>query len=155
MSTAHPDRKVVCVNRKARHDYDLVDSFEAGLVLTGPEVKALREGKGNLVDAYVMIRQERPQLLNFEISAYTFDQTGTANPRRTRGLLLHRNEIRKLIARTREKGLTLVPLQVYFRGPWAKVEVALGRGRRKADKRQALRAKADRRQTDRDLQRRR
>ena len=146
---ADDDRKTVCVNRKARFDYEIVDRIEAGLVLTGAEVKALREGKGNLVDAYVMVRDGRAQVLNFEISRYTHDHAEASAPRRTRGLLLKAQEIRRLQARVREKGLTLVVLSVYFRGPWAKLEVALARGRKKSDKRETLR----RREAQRDMDR--
>ncbi|MBM3984354.1 MAG: SsrA-binding protein SmpB [Planctomycetes bacterium] len=141
--------RTVCVNRKARFDYEILDRVEAGLVLSGSEVKALREGKGNLVDAYVMVRDGRAQVLNLEISRYTHDHLCTLAPRRVRGLLLHQREIRKLEARVREKGLTLVPLSVYFKGPWAKLEVALARGKRKSDKRESLKRREDQREMDR------
>ena len=149
--SAKPDDKprTVCINRKARFDYEILDRIEAGLVLAGSEVKALREGKGNLVDAYVMVRNGKAEVINFEISRYTHDHVSTLLPRRTRGLLLHEREIRKLEARVQEKGLTLVPLSVYFHGPWAKLEVALARGRRKSDKREVLRRKEDQRDMDR------
>ncbi len=139
----------VCVNRKARFDYEILDRVEAGLVLSGSEVKALREGKGNLVDAYVMVRDGRAQVLNLEISRYTHDHVAALAPRRVRGLLLHQREIRRLEARVREKGLTLVPLSVYFKGPWAKLEVALARGKRKSDKRETLKRREDQREMDR------
>lgn len=141
--------RTVALNRKARFDYEVVDRFEAGLVLAGSEVKALREGKGNLVDAYVLVRNGRAQVLNLEIGRYTHDHLGDLAPRRTRQLLLHEREIRRLEARVREKGLTLVPLAVYFKGPWAKLEVALARGRRKADKRENLKKREAQRDIDR------
>lgn len=141
--------RTVALNRKARFDYEVVDRFEAGLVLAGSEVKALREGKGNLVDAYVLVRNGRAQVLNLEIGRYTHDHLGDLPPRRTRQLLLHQREIRRLEARVREKGLTLVPLAVYFKGPWAKLEVALARGRRKADKRENIRKREAQRDIDR------
>ena len=154
-SPAQRATKTVCVHRKARFDYDILDRFEAGMVLSGPEVKALREGKGNLVDAYVKLDAGRPPVLvNFEISPYTFDQTGRSSPRRERVLLMKRIEIERLAMRLRESGLTLVPLQVYFRGPWAKVEVAIAKGRKKADQRQALRAREDDRAIQQALRRR-
>lgn len=140
--------KVVCVNRKARYDYEVLDTVEAGLVLKGSEAKALREGKGNLVDAYALLAADGPILHGFEISCYSHDNAGEISSRRTRGLLLHAAEIRRLKARMREKGLTLVPLRVYFKGAWAKVELGLARGRRKSDKRQQLRAKAAQRDVD-------
>ena len=144
------DRRTVCVNRRARFDYELIDRIEAGLVLTGAETKALREGKGNLVDAYVLVRDGRAQVLNLEISRYSHDhQEAATPPRRTRGLLLKAQEIRRLQARVREKGLTLVPVSVYFKGPWAKLEVALARGKRKGDKRESLRRKEDQREMER------
>lgn len=146
---AKPRDTTVCVNRKARHDYEIDDSFEAGLVLAGSEAKALREGKGNLVDAYVMLRQGRPVLHNLEISRYSHDTVGELPTRRQRDLLLNKAEIRKLAARLRERGLTLIPLSIYFKGPWAKLEVGVAKGRRKADKRQALRQ----READRDIER--
>ena len=141
--------RTVCVNRKARFDYEILDHVEAGLVLAGSEVKALREGKGNLVDAYVMVRDGRAHVLNLEISRYTHDHVSALAPRRVRSLLLHEREIRRLEARVREKGLTLVPLSVYFKGPWAKLEVALARGKRKSDKRETIRRREDQREMDR------
>ena len=150
MAHAEKDRRTVCINRRARFDFELLDRIEAGLVLTGAETKALREGKGNLVDAYVLVRGGRAQVLNLEISRYSHDhQEAATPPRRTRGLLLKAQEIRRLEARVREKGLTLVPVSIYFSGPWAKLEVALARGKKKADKRETLRRKEDQREMDR------
>lgn len=149
-----PKDRTVCVNRKARHDYEILDRFEAGLVLVGSEAKALREGQGNLVDAYVMIRDGRPVLHNLEISRYSHDTHGDLPTRRQRGLLLNKAEIRKLGGRLREQGLALIPLSIYFKGPWAKLELGLAKGRRKADKRQALRKKAADRDVERALRRR-
>jgi SsrA-binding protein len=148
-----PGQNVVCVNRKARYDYEVIDTCEAGLVLKGSEAKALREGKGNLVDAYALLHLEGPMLHGLEISCYSHDNEGDLPARRSRGLLLHAAEIRKLRTRMRERGLALIPLQLYFKGPWAKVELALARGRRKTDKRQALRAKAEQRDVDRAYRR--
>lgn len=145
----------VCRNRKARHDYEILEKIEAGLILRGSEVKALREGKGNLVDAYVSFDDEKPVLLKFEISRYTHDQVGELAPRRPRGLLLKKSEARKLKVRLRERGLTLVPLSVYFSGPWAKVEIGLARGKARKDKRQALKLREAEREMDREAKRRR
>lgn len=145
----------VCVNRKARHDYEILDRVEAGMVLRGSEVKALREGKGNLVDAYVSFDEERPVLLKFEISQYSHDRSNEHNPRRPRELLLKKAEARKLRARLREKGLTMVPLKVYFSGPWAKIELGVARGKAKGDKRQALKRREAEREMDRAARRRR
>jgi len=148
-------RKTVCVHRRARFDYEIVSTLEAGLVLQGAEVKALREGKGNLVDAWVQLRDGVPVLHNLEISPYSHDTARGSEGRRSRTLLLHADEIRKLDQRLREKGLTLVPLEIYFHGPWAKAEIGVCRGRRKADKRQLLMRREAQRDIDREAHRRR
>jgi SsrA-binding protein len=148
------DHKTVCRNRKAHHEYEIDATIEAGIVLRGGEVKALREGKGNLVDAYARIHQGRVSIVDFEISVYSNDQTGTETPRRSRPLLLHAAEIKRLLSRLREPGATLIPLSVYFKGPWAKVELGLAKGRRKHDKRQALRQREAQREMDRQRRRR-
>ena len=149
-------KRSVCLNRRARHDYDVLQRLEAGLVLRGSEVKALREGKGNLADAYVSLRGGRPILHNLEISPYSHDTSERdGETRRNLGLLLKAVEIRKLEQTLREKGLTLVPLEIYFHGPWAKVEVGVCRGRRKADKREKLKSREAQRDIDRALRRRR
>jgi len=153
-STKAPGRQNVCVNRRARYDFELIETLEAGVALVGSEVKALREGKGNLVDAYVRLRDGRATLVNFEISPYSHDHLREAQPRRSRVLLLHRAQIGKLDARVREKGLVLVPLAVYFKGPWAKIEIALARPRRKYDKREVLKRKEAQREMDRAVRRR-
>ena len=149
-----PTLRTVCVHRKARFDYEIVERVELGLVLLGAEVKALREGKGNLTDAYVAFRRGHPTLINLEISAYSHDRSGQHVPRRPRALLAKAAEARRLEARCKEKGLTLVPLSVYFKGPWAKVEVALARGKSKGDKRQVLKKREAMRDIDRDVRRR-
>jgi SsrA-binding protein len=149
-----PENKTVCLNRRARFDYEILDRFEMGMALAGSEVKALREGKGNLADSYVDLRDGRLLLVNMEISPYSHDHSGTLATRRSRPLLMHAAEIRRLATRTREKGLTLVPLSVYFKGPWAKLEVALARGKRKGDKRQAIRKREAQRDIDRARRRR-
>ncbi len=148
-------RRSVCVNRRARHNYDVLQKMEAGLILRGAEVKALREGKGNLVDAYVSLRDGKPVLHNLEISPYSHD-TGPRDgeTKRSLGLLMKAAEIRKLVQTLREKGLTLVPLEIYFHGAWAKVEVGVCRGRRKADKREKLKSQEAKRDIDRALRRR-
>ena len=146
---------VVCVQRRARHDYEIVDKIEMGLILAGSEVKALREGKGNLTDAYVMCRDGRPVIINFEISPYSHDRSSELETRRPRKLLLNASEIRRIQARAHEKGLSLVPLSIYFKGSWAKVEVGLGRGRRQRDKRQEIRKREAQRDIDRESRRRR
>jgi SsrA-binding protein len=131
-------RKIVAQNRKARHEYAIEDVFEAGLVLMGTEVKSLREGRASLVDAYGRVRGSEIWLEGLHIPEYTQGTWTNHEPRRTRKLLLHRKEIDRLIAKTKESGLTLVPLSLYFLDGKAKVEIALARGKRTYDKRQTL-----------------
>jgi SsrA-binding protein len=129
---------VIASNRKARHDYSIVDTYEAGLVLTGTEVKSLRAGRASLVDGFATIRDGEVWLQGVHIPEYAQGTWTNHEPRRQRKLLLHRAEIERLIGRTRESGLTLVPLQLYFRDGKVKVELALARGKRSYDKRQDL-----------------
>jgi SsrA-binding protein len=152
---AAPAHKTVCLNRRARFDYELIEKVEAGISLLGAEAKALREGRGNLTDAYVSLERGRPVVFGLEIAPYSHDATRDRDPRRTRQLLLKAAEIRKLAGRIQEKGLTLVPLSIYFKGPWAKLELALARSKRKGDKREALRRREAERDIQRDLRRRR
>lgn len=143
--------KIVCRNKKAFHDYSIESTLEAGMVLSGPEVKSLRAGKANLRDGYVQINERgEAMLINVHISFYTFATHNPNEPLRSRKLLLHKREISKLIGKLREKGLALIPLKIYFneRGK-AKVELGLARGKREYDKRAALKEK----QSDREIQR--
>lgn len=142
-------RKVVASNRKARHDYAILDTYEAGLALTGTEVKSLRAGRASLVDAFAQESGSEIYLHGMHIPEYERGTWTNHEPRRTRKLLLKRMEIDKLIGKLRESGLTLVPLQVYFSDGWAKVELGLARGKRAYDKRQDL-AKRD---AQREIQR--
>ena len=140
---------VIATNRRARFDYEILESFEAGIALLGPEVKSLRAGRANLGDAYAVVRKGQAWLLHLHISPY--EQAGRANPepRRDRLLLLHRREIRRLAGQLAERGLTLVPLRLYWKNGRAKVELGLARGKRRHDKRESIR----RRETDRELAR--
>ena len=147
-------RKLIAQNKKARHDYHLEDVFEAGLVLTGTEVKSLRAGRASLVDAYARIKDGEVWLEGAHISEYTEGSWTNHEPRRPRKLLLHRAEIAKLISKTKESGLTLVPLSMYFKDGKAKVEIALARGKRAYDKRQTLAARDAAREIDRAAGRR-
>jgi SsrA-binding protein len=142
-------RKVVASNRKARHDYAILDTYEAGMVLTGTEVKSLRAGRATLVDAFAQERNGEIFLHNLHIPEYAQGTWTNHEPRRTRKLLLNRVEINKLLGKVRESGLTLVPLQVYFSDGWAKVEIGLAKGKKSYDKRQDL-AKRD---ADREIAR--
>ena len=144
-------RKVVASNRKARHDYHIDDVVEAGLVLTGTEVKALRAGRASLVDGFVSIDDGEAWLQSVHIPEYSQGTWTNHAPRRKRKLLMHRTEIDKLEAALREKGHTIVPLQLYFSDGRAKVEIALARGKKEYDKRHALRERQDRREAERAM----
>jgi SsrA-binding protein len=131
-------RKMIAQNRKARHDFHVEDVYEAGIVLTGTEVKSLRAGRASLVDGYAVIKDGEAWLMGVHIPEYTEGTWTNHEPRRPRKLLLHRLEIERLIGKTKESGLTLVPLRLYFKDGKAKVEIGLARGKRQHDKRQAL-----------------
>ncbi|MGH3938715.1 MAG: SsrA-binding protein SmpB [Pseudonocardiaceae bacterium] len=133
---------MITSNRKARHDYAIVDTYEAGIVLVGTEVKSLRAGRASLVDAFASVEDGEVWLRNVHIPEYTEGSWTNHEPRRTRKLLLHRKEIERLIGKTRESGLSLVPLSMYFADGKVKVELALARGKRTYDKRADL-AKRD------------
>jgi len=143
--------KVVASNRKARHDYHILDTFEAGLVLTGTEVKSLRQGRASLVDGYAFIENGEAWLDAVHIPEYGEGSWTNHSPRRKRKLLLHKQEIEKLWHKTREGGYTLVPLQLYFQDGRAKVELALAKGKKDYDKRHALREKQDKREAERAM----
>jgi SsrA-binding protein len=147
-------RKLIAQNRKARHDYTIEDVYEAGMVLQGTEVKSLREGRASLVDAYATVRDGEVWLENLHIPEYTQGTWTNHEPRRRRKLLLHRQEIAKLVGKTKESGLTLVPLSLYFKDGKAKVEIALARGKRSYDKRQSLAARDAQREMQRAAGRR-
>jgi len=135
-------QKVIVSNRKARHDYAILDTYEAGIMLQGTEVKSLRLGRASLADAFATVDDGEIFLRNLHIPEYTQGSWTNHEPRRTRKLLLHKSEIERLIGKTREGGLTLVPLRMYFSDGKVKVELALARGKRSYDKRQDL-AKRD------------
>ena len=131
-------RKIVAQNKKARHDYTIDDVYEAGIVLTGTEVKSLRQGRCSLTDGFADVRDGEVWLVGVHIPEYTEGTWTNHAPRRVRKLLLHKGEILRLIGKTREGGVSLVPLSLYFSGGRAKVEIALARGRKAHDKRQVL-----------------
>jgi SsrA-binding protein len=148
----HDDpRKIVANNKKARHDYVIEDVVEAGIVLSGTEVKALRMGRASLVDGYASIDRGEAWLENVHIPEYFEGTWNNHAPRRRRKLLLHREEILRLDSKVKEKGHTLVPLSLYFLDGRAKVEIALARGKKEYDKRQALREKQDMREAQRAI----
>jgi len=136
------DEKNITVNRKARHEYSILQTYEAGIVLTGTEVKSLREGKANLVDSYGSIVNGEILLNSAHISEYRLGNINNHDPVRTRKLLLNKSEIRKLIGKVKEKGLTLIPLRLYFKKGKVKVELALAKGKKVYDKRESI-AKRD------------
>ena len=144
-------QKVVASNRKARHDYNILDVYEAGLVLTGPEVKSLRAGRASLIDGFGSIENGEAWLENVHIPEYTQATWNNHPARRRRKMLLHGHEIYKLQGKIKESGLTLVPLSIYFKDGRAKVEIALARGKREYDKRQTLREKQDNREAQRAM----
>ena len=149
-----PGRHLVAQNRKARHDYHIDDTYEAGLVLTGTEVKSLRAGRASLVDGFAEVSDGEMWLLGVHIPEYTQGTWTNHEPRRRRKLLLHRQEIDRLGARVQERGLTLVPLALYFKDGRAKVEIGVGRGKRAYDKRQSIAKREADREAARELGRR-
>jgi SsrA-binding protein len=146
--------KIVARNRRARHDYELLEKVEAGLVLTGTEVKSLRNGKANLEDAYAEVSGGEAWLIGCDIPEYVQANRMNHVPKRPRKLLLHRREIGKLETKTNERGMTLVPLSIYFKKGIAKVELSVAKGRKTFDKREAMKKQDAKREIDRALRRR-
>jgi len=145
--------KIITINRRARHDYFIEESIEAGLVLTGSEVKSLRAGKANLKDSYARIDRGEAWLANAHISEYGPASQFGHEPTRKRKLLLHGKEIDRLAGKTKERGLTLVPLRLYFKNGRAKVELGLGRGKKQYDKRESIKERESGREMDRAMRR--
>ena len=141
--------KIVAQNRKAFHDYSIEETVEAGIVLTGTEVKSLREGKANLKDSYVLIKDGEVLLLNCHISPYTHGNIMNHDPLRTRKLLLHKKEIARIQAKALQKGYSLIPLKIYFKESRAKVEIGLARGKKMYEKRDSIK----KREADREIER--
>jgi len=142
------EKKIVCQNRKARHDYSIDEVYEAGIVLAGSEVKSLREGRASLRDSYARVKKEELFLHNMHITPYPFTHHVNLDPTRTRKLLMHKKEIKRLIGKTEEKGYSLIPLSVYLLRGIIKVELALAKGKRKYDKRHALKEREMKRELD-------
>ena len=150
-----PEDKTVAQNRKARHEYFIVESFEAGLVLSGTEIKSVREGQVNLKDGFARVENGELGLYNVHISPYEKGSYYNKEPLRPRKLLVHKSEIRKLLAKTREKGLTLVPLKIYIKqGRWAKCEIAVAKGKQLHDKRDTAAEKDANREMERAIRNR-
>ncbi|MDW8138183.1 MAG: SsrA-binding protein SmpB [Bacteroidota bacterium] len=150
-----PGQHTVATNRKARHEYEILETLEAGIALVGTEVKALRQGKANIQDAYATIENGEVWLRNMHISPYEFGNRYNHDPLRPRKLLLHKREIMRLYGKTRERGLTLIPLRIYFKRGWAKVELALVRGKRQYDRRAEIAEREAKRELERLLKRHR
>src|SRR5438105_15007062 len=144
-----PGDRTVATNRRARHDYAIEETFEAGMVLTGPEVKSLRAGRASLSDSYARVDGTAVWVENLHIPPYEMADMRRYEAKRPRKLLLHRQEIRRLIGKTAERGLTLVPLKIYFTRGMAKMELGLGRGKRQFEKREATLAREHRREIER------
>lgn len=140
---------IVCQNRKAYHDYHIEEKTEAGIALLGTEVKSLREGKGNLKDSYVLAKDSELFLINCHISPYSHGNITNHEPLRTRKLLLHKKEIERLRGQVAQKSYSLIPLKIYFKGSFAKVEIGLAKGKRQYEKRDAIRKK----EADREIER--
>lgn len=148
-STMAEGIKVIAQNKKARHDYHIEDTFETGIVLTGTEIKSIRTGKANLKDSFARIKQGEVFLHNMHISPYEQGNRYNHDPLRTRKLLLHRKQISKLIGLTKEKGYSLVPLKIYLKNGFAKLDLALGKGKKQYDKRETLKKKDAEREVQR------
>jgi SsrA-binding protein len=144
-------QKIICQNKTARVNYFIEDTYEAGIALVGTEVKALREGRANLRDSYARVNEGEVYLYDVNISTYTFGNRNNHEPLRVRKLLLHKREIRRLYGRSREKGLSLIPLKLYFKNGKVKVELGLGRGKKLHDKREDIKLREDKRDMERGL----
>ncbi len=145
--------KIICVNRKAHFDYTIEEKYEAGIMLTGGEVKSLRDGRANLKDSYGRVDKGQLFLLNTHISDYKPAYYSNGDPTRTRKLLMHKKEILHLMSKVQEQGLTLIPLRLYFKAGRAKVEIALARGKKRYDKRETIREREVQRDIARGMQR--
>jgi SsrA-binding protein len=145
--------KTICVNRKARFDYEIEETYEAGIVLTGGEVKSLRDGRAQLRDSYGRVDKGEMTLINAHINAYGPAHFFNVDSTRTRKLLMHKKEIMRLMGKVQEQGLTLIPLRLYFKNGRAKVELALARGKKRYDKRETIRAREVQRDIARGMQR--
>jgi len=143
--------KIIAQNKTARINYYIEDTFEAGIVLVGTEVKALREGKANLKDCYALVRDGEVFVHDMHISPYSHGNRSNHDPLRVRKLLFHKTEIKRLYGKSRERGLALIPLKLYFRSGKVKIEIGVGRGKKLYDKRESLKVKEDRRDMERGL----
>jgi SsrA-binding protein len=141
--------RVIALNKKAFHDYEITNRYEAGIVLTGTELKTLRLQKGSIQEAYARVKKSEVWLINSNIPEYKYGTTSNHEPLRDRKLLLHNNEIRKITTKLQDKGFTLIPLKIYFSGPYVKVELGLARGKKSYDKRESIKKEEVKRQLKR------
>ncbi len=141
--------KIISQNKKAFHDFEITERFEAGMVLLGTEVKSLREGRANLKDCYAKVKRNEVFVYGLHISPYTHASYDNHDPERVRKLLLHRSEIKRLLGKTQERGFSLIPLKLYFRMGKVKIEIALAKGKKEYDKRESIKRKEDARELDR------
>jgi len=146
-------QKIIAQNKTARLNYFIEDTYEAGIALVGTEVKALREGKANLKDSYALVKGGEVFVHEIHISPYTFGNRENHDPLRVRKLLFHKGEIKRLYGKSRERGLALIPLKLYFKSGKVKIEIGVGRGKKRYDKRESLRVKDDRREIERGMRR--
>jgi SsrA-binding protein len=151
MAKKQSSEKIIAQNKTARLNYFIDDTYEAGIVLVGTEVKALREGKANLKDSYAQVKDGEVFVHEMHISPYSFGNRSNHDPLRVRKLLLHKGEIKRLYGKSREKGLAVIPLKLYFKNGKVKIEIGVGRGKRLYDKRESLKVKMDRREIERSL----
>ncbi|KQC11327.1 MAG: SsrA-binding protein [Smithella sp. SDB] len=151
MAKENTAQKIIASNKMVRVNYEIGDIYEAGLVLTGTEVKALREGRANLKDSYAVVKDGEVFIKEMHISPYEHGNRFNHNPLRSRKLLLHKREIRKLYGKSREKGLSLVPLKLYFKNGKVKVEIGIGKGKKLHDRRQDIKQREERRDLARDF----
>lgn len=154
MATTTDKGRMIAENRRAFHEYHILDRVEVGISLTGTEVKSLRMGKVSLLDSFARVENGEVWVHHMHIAPYTMGNRYNHEPMRPRKLLLHRNEISRLIGKTKEKGLTLIPLKLYWQGDWAKMEIGLAKGKQLFDKREALAAKESKRDVERALKER-
>jgi len=147
------NEKIIATNRKAYHEFFILDKYEAGIELLGSEVKSLREGSGNLKEGYVVIREGNAVLIGVHISPYSHTGFTGHDPLRDRQLLLNKKEIIKLLKKVSEKGLTLIPLRMYFKNGWVKVEIGLAKGKHHYDKKESIKKRDIKRETEREVRR--
>ena len=145
----HNNIKIICTNRKARHNYEIIETYEAGMVILGSEVKSLREGRADLSDAYGKFKDGELYLIDMHIAPYPNAAHFNHEPKRPRKLLMHKRELKRLMGKVEQRGMTLIPLKVYFKNGYAKVELALAKGKKVIDRREEIKRREEKRQLQR------